>query len=133
MFWYLSSKIKYLGHQKQSDLYKFYSQGSVFVMMSLEEGMAMVQLQAMACGLPLICSENSGGEDLISKQAEEGFVIPIRDVDTLKEKLLYLYNNPTVAYEMGFKAKAKISSGYTWNDYGGRYVENLKSILNKDI
>lgn len=127
---YSSAKIKYLGHQKQSDLYKYYSQGSVFVMMSLEEGMAMVQLQAMACGLPLICSENSGGEDLISSQSEEGFVIPIRDVNMLKQKILYLYDNPKALNLMSKKAKSKVSNGYSWDDYGDRYVENLNNIIN---
>ena len=116
------------GHQSQNMLYKFYSQGNVFVMPSLEEGLSMVQLQAMACGLPLICSTNTGGDDLITKDGEEGFVIPIRDVEALKEKILYMYNNQEICKEMGQKAKAKVSRGFTWNDYGNRYIKNLREI-----
>ncbi len=124
-----TDKIKYLGHKPQGDLYKYYSQGSVFVIMSIQEGLAMVQPQAMACGLPLICTTNTGGEDLITKDGEEGFVINIRDVEALKEKLLYLYHNPDVCHEMGQKAKRKVSKGFTWDDYGNRYVELLKKIV----
>jgi glycosyltransferase involved in cell wall biosynthesis len=117
------------GHIPQKELYSYYSQGDMFIMCSIEEGMAMVQFQAMACGLPLICTTNTGGEDLISQDGEEGFVIPIRDVDTIKEKILFMYNNQDIAKEMGKKAKAKVTSGFSWDDYGDRYVENLKRIM----
>lgn len=124
-----SEKIKYLGHKPQNDLHKYYSQGSVFVIMSIEEGLALVQPQAMACGLPLICTTNTGGEDLITSDGEEGFVINIRDLEALKEKLLYLYQNPKVCLQMGQKAKLKVSAGFTWDDYGNRYVEILNKIV----
>ena len=119
------------GHIKQTELYKYYSQGSVFILPSIEEGFAMVQFQAMACGLPLICTTNTGGEDLISKNGEEGFVIPIRDVEALKDKITVLYKNPDICKEMGVKAKKRIQSGFTWDDYGKRYIDNLKSIINR--
>lgn len=127
---YQNSNIKLLGHQPQNELYKFYSQGSVFVMPSIQEGMAMVQLQAMSCGLPLICTTNTGGDDLITNDGEEGFVISIRDVESLKEKILYLYKNQDICKEMGKKAKKRVSSGFTWDDYGNRYYDNLKRIYN---
>jgi glycosyltransferase involved in cell wall biosynthesis len=125
---YQSDKIIYKGHYPQNRLYKLYSQGNVFCIPSLEEGMAMVQLQAMACGLPLICTTNTGGGDLITKDGEEGFVIPIRDIEALKEKILYLYENQDICYEMGQKAKKRVSNGFTWEDYGNRYYDNLKRI-----
>jgi glycosyltransferase involved in cell wall biosynthesis len=125
---YSCDKIKFMGHQEQSSLYKFYSQGSVFVMMSIQEGMAMVQLQAMACGLPLICSDNTGGEDLITENGKEGFVIPIRNVESLKEKLLFLYENPEKTKKMGEAAKNRVAKGFSWDDYGDRYLDNIKEI-----
>ena len=41
-------------------------------MSSIEEGMAMVQMQALACGLPLICTTNTGGEDLLRLSGDKG-------------------------------------------------------------
>jgi glycosyltransferase involved in cell wall biosynthesis len=124
-----TDQVKFMGHQPQAELYKHYSQGSVFVMMSIEEGLAMVQPQAMACGLPIICTTNTGGEDLLSKNGEEGFVIPIRDVEALKMKILFLYNNQDIAKVMGQKAKQRVAHGFSWDDYGDRYINNLKMIL----
>ena len=127
---YKSDKIIYKGTQPQSELYKYYSQGSVFVLPSIEEGLALVQLQAMACGLPLICSTNTGGEDLITKDGVEGFVIPIRNVDAIKEKILFLNSNPEKCAEMGRAAKRVVSEGFSWDDYGDRYHNFLLSVLN---
>jgi glycosyltransferase involved in cell wall biosynthesis len=120
------------GHKPQNELYKYYSQGSVFILPSLEDGFSMVQFQAMACGLPLVCTTNTGGEDLISKDGEEGFVIPIRDVEAIKEKILYLYENQNICKEMGKKAKKRVSNGFTWEDYGNRYIKNIDRISRSD-
>ena len=125
---YSCDKIKFMGHQEQSSLYKFYSQGSVFVMMSIQDGFGMVLTQAMACGLPIITSSNTGGEDLITENGIEGFVIPIRNVESLKEKLLFLYENPEKTKKMGEAAKNRVAKGFSWDDYGDRYLDNIKEI-----
>jgi glycosyltransferase involved in cell wall biosynthesis len=118
----------YFGHQPQAILHKYYSQCSVFVICSIEEGMALVQPQAMACGLPLICTTNTGGDDLIEEN-REGFVVPIRDVGALKEKILFLYEHRDICYEMGQAAKLKIHHGYTWNDYGEKMIHSYQYLL----
>lgn len=121
-------KFNWIGHIPQNELYKYYSQGSVFVMPSIEEGLSMVQLQAMACGLPLICAANTGGEDIIEEE-KSGFVIPIRDTESLKEKLLFLYKNPEICKQMGQLAKARVSSGFTWDDYGDKMLKAYEKII----
>lgn len=121
-------KFKYLGHIEFYRLYRYYSQGSVFVLFSIEEGLAHVILQAMACGLPVICTKNTGGEDII-RDEKEGFIIPTRDADILKEKILYLYENPIICREMGRQAFEMVTKNFTWNDYGDRIVEKYKKIL----
>jgi len=119
---------RWLGHQSQRELYKYYSQGSVFVMPSVQEGFGMVQVQAMACGLPLICTINTGGPDLVD-DGKEGFVISIRDVDSLKEKILFLYENPEKCYQMGQAAKRKVQQDFTWDDYGRKILQTYNDIL----
>jgi glycosyltransferase involved in cell wall biosynthesis len=123
-----NEKIKLLGHKPQNELYKYYSQGSLFILPSIQDGFGMVIFQAMACGLPVILSENTGGYDAITKDGEEGFVIPIRNIEAIKEKVLYLYNNQDIAKEMGEKAKLRVSKGFSWEDYGNRYIKNLEEI-----
>jgi glycosyltransferase involved in cell wall biosynthesis len=90
--------------------------------------MAMVQLQAMACGLPLICTPNTGGEDLI-EEGKEGFIVPVRDVEAIQEKLLRLYRDPDLRREMGERAKLKVRSGFSWDDYGSRVTGEYLRLL----
>jgi len=61
---YNKSNAKYMGHIPQRQLVKIYNQASLFVLPSFEEGLAMVQLQALACHLPIITTENAGGKEL---------------------------------------------------------------------
>jgi glycosyltransferase involved in cell wall biosynthesis len=126
---YQHKKIIYKGYVKQIELVNYYNESSVFVMPSIQEGMASVQLQAMACGLPIISTTNTGGDDLISNN-EEGFIIPIRDVTSLKEKILFFYNNRDYAEKMGKRALKKVSSGFTWNEYSRRLLDKLEMIKN---
>jgi glycosyltransferase involved in cell wall biosynthesis len=119
---------RYLGHIPQVELYQYYSQGSVFVIFSIQEGLAMVQTEAMACGLPVICTTNTGGEDII-RNGIDGYILPIRDVEGLKEKLIYLYENPNICCEMGQSAKKRVGSGFTWDDYGTRIIEKYQMLI----
>jgi glycosyltransferase involved in cell wall biosynthesis len=117
---------QHLGHKPQEELYRYYSQGSVFVLPSIEEGLAMVQVQAMACGLPLICSTNTGGEDLINEE-EHGFVVPIRDVDALKGKIRWCYENQGKCREMGQSAHRRVQEHFTWSEYGKKITYQYKN------
>lgn len=123
---FANDRCTFHGHQPQDQLYKFYSQASVFALASIEEGMAMVQCQAMACGLPLICTTNTGGADLIGGEGHAGHVVPIRDVEALKTCILRLYENRDLAAEMGRRAQARVANGLTWKDYGDRYAANIR-------
>ncbi|MGB8990656.1 MAG: glycosyltransferase family 4 protein [Desulfobaccales bacterium] len=125
---FASPAIKHLGPFPETELYKYYSQGSVFCLASIEEGLAMVQAQAMACGLPVICTTNTGGADLV-RPGQDGFVVPIRDVAALKEKILYLYENPEERRRMGEAARERVRTGFTWADYGDKMIQAYHHIL----
>jgi len=125
---YADERIKFFGSQPQSRLNWFYSQADIFALLSLEEGLAMVQAQAMACGLPIICTTNTGGEDLL-ETGDSGFVIPIRDLDILKEKITFFYDNPTTCKEMGIAAQNKVHDAFSWDDYGEKIIDEYRRVL----
>jgi len=125
---FASPAIRHLGPFPEQELHKYYSQGSVFCLASIEEGLAMVQVQAMACGLPLIITTNTGGADLI-REGREGFILPIRDVAALKEKILYCYENPEEARRMGEAGRRRVRTGFTWADHGDRIIAHFRRIL----
>ena len=72
---------------------------------SLTEGFGRVTLEAMACGVPVITTENARG---IVEDGKSGFVVPIRDARALGEKIEYLYSNRDAASRMGGEARASV-------------------------
>lgn len=69
----------------QSELTHFYSLAHVSVLASREEGLSLVQAQALASGLPLVCTNRSGGEDLreLLEDPEWITVVPHDDAGAL--------------------------------------------------
>ncbi|WP_140456658.1 MULTISPECIES: glycosyltransferase family 4 protein [Priestia] len=124
---YQRDNIKCKGTFPEKELYKHYSEGSVFCLPSIEDGFGMVLGQALACGLPIICTENTGGPDLI-ENGKEGFIIPIRDVEKLKEKILILYKNPDLLKSMSEGAIRKAQKA-TWNEYGDRMINLYENLV----
>ena len=119
---------KFFGVIPHYELYKYFSQGSVFVLPSLEEGLAKVMLEAMACGVPVIATTNTGAGDVI-RSGIDGFVIPIRDVNALKEKITYMYENQNMCRQMGQNAKERVLQKFTWERYSDRIVNVCKAVL----
>jgi glycosyltransferase involved in cell wall biosynthesis len=119
-----------IGSVPQSELHKYYSQSSVFVLDSVQDGFGMVIIQAMACGLPIIASENTGGPDII-REGEDGFIVPIRDPQALGKKIKYLYDHPEARAKMGASAAERVSQGFTWQDYGRRMMAEYQRILQR--
>lgn len=125
---YGNGQVKVFGKLPQSELKNYYSQCSVFCLPSLQEGFAMVILQAMACGLPVITTTNTGANDIM-REGKDGFIIPIRNVEKLKEKILFFYQNQNAVIEMGANAVKQVSHLFTWKDYGEKMISEYSRIL----
>lgn len=119
---------RHIGPVPQAKLHGLYSQASVFALCSVEDGFGGVIAQAMSTGLPIICTSNCGASDLIH-DGVEGFVIPIRDVDAIKDRISYLYEHQARAREMGDAARAHVEAGFSWDNYGDRIVGAYERVL----
>ena len=106
---------------------KYYSNSDVFVLPSIEDGLALVIAEALACGCPVIATENSGASDLFLN-GKEGFIIKARSVDCILEKLELLSADKTMQEEMSFNAIKLSKSIGGWDDYGKRWYTKLKSL-----
>jgi glycosyltransferase involved in cell wall biosynthesis len=112
---------RYLGAIGRTELFSYYSQCSVFVMPSIEEGLALVQAQAMACGLPVVATTNTGASSVFT-DGREGFIVPIRDARAIREKIVYLYEHPDRRDAMARAARERVQHLGGWDDYGNRML-----------
>lgn len=114
------SGVEFLGHLPRAALPDVYSRANVFAMASLEEGMAVVQTEAMACGLPLVTTFNAGATDIV-EEGENGFIVPIRSPELMAEKLQLLADDPLRCAEMGAAARRTMEGLGGWDDYGAKF------------
>ena len=121
--------IIFMGPVSQQKLAELYGNASIFVLPSLQEGIAMVQAEAMASGLPLICTTNSGGQVFIDHE-DCGFVVPIRDTEALVQKIKFFYDHPEKVKEMGILAAQKIKQ-FSWDAYGQKVIQAYQEFLEK--
>ncbi|MEJ7643085.1 MAG: glycosyltransferase [Chryseolinea sp.] len=124
----ISSNVKFLGAVSNDKLPELYSTATVFVLPSLEEGLAMVQGEALACGCPIISSTNSGAEDLITN-GKEGFIVPIRSSSAILERFQQLVDTPTLRETLSQAALLKVKEMGGWDTYGENYVSLLKGMV----
>lgn len=119
---YLSlSNVEYPGFV---DPLEYYHKASVFVFPSLTEGFPRVIGEAMASGLPVITTPPAAQ---CVRNSIDGFVVPIRNVQVLKEKILYFCNNPDRAIEMGKNARQRAEK-FTWERYMERFIKIIKRV-----
>ncbi|WP_367027023.1 glycosyltransferase family 4 protein [Methylococcus sp. ANG] len=117
-----SGSFEHIPHVSHAELAEIYRRADVFVFPTLIEGMPLVVLEAMASGLPIITTPNGPGD--IVRDGIDGFVVPIRDVDAIVEKLEYLRANPQERLRMGYNARERALT-FTWQNYQQRIIDLL--------
>jgi glycosyltransferase involved in cell wall biosynthesis len=116
----------YSGVLPRLDLQKLYATGAVFVLPSLADSFSLATLEAMACGLPVIISENTGAADVV-ENGRHGFVVPIRDAVSIREKIIFMRDNRRARIEMS-AAAAERAQTMSWTRYGSAAVELYQRI-----
>lgn len=99
----------------------------IFVLSSLQEGFPITLIEAMYIGIPVIASNISGIPEVVL-DGKNGFLVLPGDSDSIKERILNLYKDPTLRRQLGQNARKTIESGYLPVNYVGR-LEKLYSEL----
>jgi starch synthase len=119
--------VEFLGPIPQSKLVPIMSASHVLLLPSIQDGFGLVLGQSMACGCPVICSTNTGGADLI-ENGQEGFVVPIRDPQSITARLEELAQDPSLRDRMGEAARCRVKQIGGWNDYGDNYANLCREL-----
>ncbi len=124
-------KGSFIHHQSvpHVELAKILSGCTAFVMPSLEEGFARVISEAMAVGLPILASYESGATTVV-RDGVEGIIIQPRDISGIAEAMLRVARNPEENVAMGDAAYLAGGKSNTWADYAGRLREDYARRLN---
>ncbi len=116
--------VEFLGAVPQDRMPTLMSTSHVMVLPSIEEGLALVQGQALACGCPVIATTNTGAEDLFADRVE-GFILPVRRTDLLREAMQQLSDDPELQQRMSEAALRRVEALGGWDSYGQRWDDLL--------
>ena len=96
------------------------------VLPSIVEGRALVQQEALSCGLPIIVTPNAGGDDLV-EEGKTGHMVPIRSPEKIAEAIHAMIENKNPKEEI-WKWSQKKAKQYTWTSYAQNIIDfNLSS------
>jgi glycosyltransferase involved in cell wall biosynthesis len=121
--------VTFAGTLSQTELAAAMSRSHVLALPSVEEGLALVQGQAMACGCPVVATTATGAEDLFT-DGVEGFIVPDRDSSAIAERLQRLADDPALRGRMSAAALARVNHLGGWDRYGERWDVLLHRLTN---
>lgn len=124
------ASVRMIGYAVPPRLADLYRNSDVFVFPSVNEGLAQVLFEAMASGLPIVASDYSGADDLIT-DGKEGFIVPVRDVDRLADAISWCYEHREELRAMGRAARAKVESHFTLEHYNQRQINLYRSLAGR--
>jgi UDP-glucose:(heptosyl)LPS alpha-1,3-glucosyltransferase len=121
-------KIIFCGPQK--DIYKYYAAADIFVFPTTYEPFGNVHLEALASGLPVITTKNSGAAEII-KDGVQGFVVrEPEDIKAIAEKIQVLVSNRDQLESMGKNAR-HLAEEFTFEKHISRIKELYEKIISE--
>lgn len=119
--------INFLGRVNHDELPGFYKKADIFVLPSLSEGMSLVGLEAMACGIPVLCSKNCGVNDLVT-EGYNGWLLSEISSSHIENRLNYILKHTCEISKMGKNARL-VAEKHTWDQYTINMQKTIKKIL----
>lgn len=120
------TQIETPGWVDETTMHDYYGNHDVLLLPSLEEGQALASLEAMASAMPIIVTPNVG---IPITDGKEGFIIPPRDGDAIKDKIQYFLDNPKEIHRMGWEAR-KFAEKRPWAYFQNRVLDILEEVSN---
>lgn len=127
----ISHKVFFTGSIPETDLAAYFNACDVFCLPSVaqSEAFGLVQLEAMACGKPVVCTQLDNGVNVVNQAGVTGLAVPIRDASALAEALNKLLNDDTLRTKLGQQAKAHAISGYSLTAMSNSHVALYHMLL----
>ena len=97
----IEENVEFLGYLSQDKLKKEYARSSIFVLPTREDCFALVILEAMCAGLPVICSQYADGAYDLIKEGKNGFIADPYDTKKFAARIQELLAEPVKAKRMG--------------------------------
>ena len=126
----LRDSVEFVASPSQEELVGMYQRAAVFALPSDEEGLGIVILEAMACGVPVVATRCGGPEGVIT-DGTDGFLVPRDDAVALAARLQALLDSHTLNEALGRRARATIEARYADEVAGEAFLEVWDRLLKR--
>jgi alpha-maltose-1-phosphate synthase len=120
--------VQCLGPVRRLNLLEIMKSVDLFVFPSLADGFGLVIGEAMAMGVPVLTTTNTGGPELITN-GREGWCVPAHDVAALAERIEWGYMSRDTLWDMGMAAR-RTAEQWTWSNYRQMLIKEISPYLN---
>lgn len=111
----VAERVTFAGEVSDAKLPGYYAAADIFVLPASErsEAFGAVQLEAMAAGKPVVCTELGTGTSFVNVNEETGLVVPARDSHTLAHAINRLIDDPALRARMGVAGRQRVQQEFT--------------------
>jgi len=118
--------VTFLGHVPQDDLKSHLAEADVFVFPSLAEGCASSGMEAMAAGLCVLATRESG---LPIVDQDTGFHLELKSSESIVRKVEGLLASPLRIQQIGCAAAKTIRENFTWENYASEVKKVYEELI----
>lgn len=110
----IREKVRFLGAKPHEEIPHYLEDADVFVLPSLSEGLALVILEAMACGKPIVATNVGGIPDLVVDE-ETGLLVPPKDSKALAEAIKRILRDDDLRLKISKNSRKRIEERFDWD------------------
>jgi len=126
----LDKAVEFLGYKPREEVWKYCASCDFMVAPSTHhESFGLVVVEAMASGRPIIATDVTGFNEVFVEGT--GFLVPPRDVEALKEKILLLARDRKLRERMGRRAREEAVKRYDWKKIADQTLEVYNEVLSQ--
>jgi len=117
----LTEYVTFTGSLPPCEVQQLMKQAKVFILPSVEEGLGVVLLEALACGTPIVASKVGGIPDVVTP--EVGILVSPADPLSLASGITSLLDDEQLWGKMSKKARIRAETNYDWQQIAKKYIK----------